>query len=78
MLLVIGLKASLRKHGRKYAGKRIKLITWRRLAQKVTIDNLKEIPAEFTLRDLFEICREERWIIEAGGGMLKLGERLWK
>ncbi len=73
MLSTIKLKRSLRKHGSEYVGKNIDLATWRKLAIKVIVDNCKEIPAEFTLRDLFEICRENSLIVEAGGGMLKFG-----
>lgn len=74
---MLDVRQALRKHGLKFAGRRLDLSTWRRLAQEVISHNLKEIPAEFTMRDFFELARSEELIIELEGGFLALHPKLW-
>lgn len=74
---MLDVRQALRKHGLKFAGRRLDLTTWKRLAQEVISYNLKEIPAEFTARDLFELARDEDLIIELESGFLALHPKLW-
>lgn len=75
---ILNVRAALRKHGLKFAGRRLDLVTWRRLAQEIMSNNLKELAPEFSIRDLFELARDEGWVLELPGGFLTISPVLWE
>ncbi len=74
---MLNVRTVLRKHCFKFAGRRIDVITWRKLAEEIISNNLKEIPPEFTIRDIWEIARGDGLVIELSGGYIAISPILW-
>ncbi len=74
---MLDVRSSLRKYGLKFAGRRLDVAMWRRLAQEIISSNLKKIAPEFTIGDLYEIVRADGLIVELSNGYIAISPALW-
>jgi len=57
---------------KEFNGQVLDLVELRKALKSVVMKHLSEIPAEFKLRDLFDLAREENCIEEVGQGRVRI------